>query len=84
MAGAGRSPIEEVPHERAEELVRKERRRRLIERLNDKEKLCGSQSPARPDERGRAGSRDREAEDAERCPARVLVLASTFSIHPTA
>jgi hypothetical protein len=50
MAGAGRSPIEEVPHERAEELVRKERRRWLIERLNEKEKLCGSQSPARPDE----------------------------------
>jgi hypothetical protein len=34
----------------AEELVRKERRRRLIERLNEKDKLCGSQSPARPDE----------------------------------
>ncbi len=31
----------------AEELARKERRRRLIERLNEKEKLIGSQSPAR-------------------------------------
>jgi hypothetical protein len=31
----------------SEELVRKERRRRLIERLNDKEKLIGRKSPAR-------------------------------------
>ena len=31
----------------AEELARKERRRRLIERLNEKEKLIGSQSQAR-------------------------------------
>jgi hypothetical protein len=31
----------------AEELARKERRRRLIERLNEKEKLIGPQSPAR-------------------------------------
>jgi hypothetical protein len=31
----------------ADELARKERRRRLIERLNEKEKLIGSQSPAR-------------------------------------
>jgi hypothetical protein len=31
----------------SEELVRKERRRRLIERLNDKEKLLGCKSPAR-------------------------------------
>ena len=31
----------------AEELVRKARRRRLIERLNEKEKLIGSQSQAR-------------------------------------
>jgi hypothetical protein len=29
----------------SEELSRKERRRRLIERLNDKEKLIGPQSP---------------------------------------
>jgi hypothetical protein len=31
----------------SEELARKERRRRLIERLNEKEKLIGPQSPAR-------------------------------------
>ena len=31
----------------AEELPRKERRRRLIERLNEKEKLIGPQNPAR-------------------------------------
>ena len=31
----------------AEEFARKERRRRLIERLNEKEKLIGLQSPAR-------------------------------------
>jgi hypothetical protein len=31
----------------AEELARKERRRRLIERLDEKEKLIGPQSPAR-------------------------------------
>jgi hypothetical protein len=31
----------------SEELASKERRRKLIERLNDKEKLIGPQSPAR-------------------------------------
>ena len=31
----------------ADELARKERRRRLIERLNEKEKLIGPQSPPR-------------------------------------
>jgi hypothetical protein len=31
----------------SEELVSKERRRRLIERLNEKEKLIGPQSPPR-------------------------------------
>jgi len=31
----------------SEELVRKERRRRLLERLNDKKKLLGPHSPAR-------------------------------------
>ena len=31
----------------SEELARKERRRRLIERLDEKEKLIGPQSPAR-------------------------------------
>jgi hypothetical protein len=68
----------------SEELARNERRRQLIERLNEKEKLIGPKSPdlSRPDERGGAGSRDREAEGAERYAARwVHVLASTFSIH---
>ena len=31
----------------ADELARKERRRRLVERLNETEKLIGPQSPAR-------------------------------------
>ncbi len=31
----------------ADELARKERRRRLIERLNETEKIIGPQSPAR-------------------------------------
>jgi hypothetical protein len=31
----------------SEELARKQRRRRLIERLNEKEKLIGSHGPAR-------------------------------------
>ena len=31
----------------SEELARKERRRRLIERINEKEKLIGSHGPAR-------------------------------------
>jgi hypothetical protein len=31
----------------SEELARKERRRRLIERLNEKEKLIGPQDPAK-------------------------------------
>ena len=34
----------------AEELDRKERRRRLIERLNQKEKLLGPQNPSRRDQ----------------------------------
>ncbi len=34
----------------ADELARKERRRLLIERLDEKEKLIGSQSPARRDQ----------------------------------
>jgi hypothetical protein len=47
--GGHRPPIEEARFQMsdAEELARKERRRRLIERLNDKEKLIGPQSPAR-------------------------------------
>jgi hypothetical protein len=42
----------------SEELVSKERRRLLIERLNDKEKLIGLHGRARADERGGAGSGD--------------------------
>ena len=34
----------------SEELARNERRRRLIERLNEKEKLIGRKSPARGDQ----------------------------------
>jgi hypothetical protein len=34
----------------SEELARKERRRRLIERLNEKEKLIGTQGPLRPEQ----------------------------------
>ena len=64
----------------SEELVSKERPRRLIERLNDKEKLIGLHGRARADERGGAGSGDREAEDTECCPERFHVLESTFSI----
>jgi hypothetical protein len=47
--GGHRPPIEEERSHMsdAEELARKERRRRLIERLNEKEKLIGPQSPAR-------------------------------------
>ncbi len=73
----------------AEELARKERRRCLIERLNETEKLIGPQPrgpTGRPDERGGAGSRDREAEGAERCPARWILVLLGFSlpIHPSA
>jgi hypothetical protein len=47
--GGHRPPIEEERFQMsdAEELARKARRRRLIERLNEKEKLIGPQSPAR-------------------------------------
>jgi hypothetical protein len=47
--GGHRPPIEEERFQMsdAEELARKERRRRLIERLNEKEKLIGPQSPPR-------------------------------------
>jgi hypothetical protein len=46
--GGHRPPIEERSHmSDAEELARKERRRRLIERLNEKEKLLGPHGPAR-------------------------------------
>jgi hypothetical protein len=50
LSERGRLPHrEEVEYRMAdsEELARKERRRRLIERLNEKEKLIGPQSPAR-------------------------------------
>jgi hypothetical protein len=85
MAGDNR-PERKLHMSNSEELASKERRRRLIERLNEKEKLIGPHGPARrADERGGAGSRDREAEDTERSPAGwVLVLASTFSMHPSA
>jgi hypothetical protein len=43
----------------AEELARKERRRRLIERLNEKEQLIGPQSPA---QRGQMSEEDLAAE----------------------
>jgi hypothetical protein len=43
----------------AEELARKERRRRLIERLDDKEKLIGPQSPA---QRGQMSEEELAAE----------------------
>ena len=46
----GRPPPREEVEVRmsdSEELASKERRRRLIERLNEKEKLIGPQSPAR-------------------------------------
>jgi len=46
--GSHRPPIEErFQMSDAEELARKERRRRLIERLNETEKLLGPQSSAR-------------------------------------
>ena len=45
--GGHRPPIEEERFQMsdADELARKERRRRLIERLNEKEKLIGPKSP---------------------------------------
>ena len=43
----------------SEELARKERRRRLIERLNDEEKLIGPQSPA---QRGQMSEEELAAE----------------------
>jgi hypothetical protein len=53
-------PTEEVLRmSDAEELARKERRRRLIERLDDKEKLIGPQSPA---QRGQMSEEELAAE----------------------
>jgi hypothetical protein len=47
MAGGSGSPLDEdrFHMSAAEELARKERRRRLIERLNEKEKLIGPKGP---------------------------------------
>jgi hypothetical protein len=47
MAGGSGSPLDEDRFHTsdAEELARKERRRRPIERLNEKEKLIGPKSP---------------------------------------
>jgi hypothetical protein len=47
MAGGSRSPLDEDRFlmSDAEELARRERRRRLIERLNEKEKLIGPKGP---------------------------------------
>jgi hypothetical protein len=39
-------PERKLPMSDSEDLARMERRRRLIERLNEKEKLLGPQSPA--------------------------------------
>jgi hypothetical protein len=50
LSERGRPPHREEGEFRmadSEELARKERRRRLIERLNEKEKLIGPQSQAR-------------------------------------
>jgi hypothetical protein len=40
-------PERKLPMSDSEELARRERRRRLIERLNDTEKLLGDHAPAR-------------------------------------
>jgi hypothetical protein len=51
MAGDGHSPKQRrFLMSDAEELASKERRRLLIERLNEKEKLIGLQSPPRRDQ----------------------------------
>jgi hypothetical protein len=43
-------PERKLPMSDSEELARKERRRQLIERLNEKEELLGPQSPARDEQ----------------------------------
>jgi hypothetical protein len=43
-------PVRKLPMSDSEELARKERRRQLIERLNEKEELLGPQSPARDEQ----------------------------------
>jgi len=61
-----RPPIEEERFHMsdADELARKERRRRLIERLNDKEKVLGPQSAA--SSRGEQMSEEELAAEIER------------------
>jgi hypothetical protein len=44
---ADNHPERKLPMSDSDELASKERRRRLIERLNDTEKLIGSHGPAR-------------------------------------
>jgi hypothetical protein len=46
MAGDNH-PERKLPMSDSEELARKERRKRLIERLNDTEKLLGAHAPGR-------------------------------------
>jgi hypothetical protein len=46
MAGDNH-PERKLPMSDSEELARKERRKRLIERLNDAEKLLGAHAPGR-------------------------------------
>ena len=68
----------------AEERVRKERRR-LIERLNEKEKLIGPQNPVRSGQRSEEELEAEIEEGAERRSAwlRPDILVSSPSIHPT-
>jgi hypothetical protein len=73
MAGGSGSPLDEDRFHMsgAEELARKERRRRLIERLNEKEKLIGPKSPG--DLRGGQMSEEELAAEIEK--QRVLNAA---------
>ncbi len=73
MAGGSRSPLDgdRFHMSDAEELARKERRRRLIERLNEKEKLIGPKSPG--DLRGGQMSEEELAAEIEK--QRVLNAA---------
>ena len=61
----------------SEELSSKERRRRLIERLNDKEKLIGPQSPA--SSRGQQMSEEELAAEIEREGALNATRGGGFS-----
>jgi hypothetical protein len=51
MAGDNH-PERKLPMNDSEELARKERRKRLIERLNDTEKLLGAHAPGRGGQMG--------------------------------